>query len=217
MARLAPRDAGPPDAMRRLPTTAQLAALGAVLCLHRARAADPVAGWSRAWRMQVHHAVDGDGLQESLQAFDADGACDWQLHLLPDSDFLAWERLTAGLPGVSHDLDDAHAGVGERLWQALARRLRGDAWRASVVRFEPSPGAHMDARHAYPAARLASISATGADAVRRITRAHGIDAARVIDDCCCQRAAALARSGATSTSVYRPFVLGAPARRPSRP
>ena len=81
------------------PTPAQLATLGTVLCLYRADG-NELGGWRQAVRVHACQGVDSEGLRESLCFLDARGRCVWRLYLLPDSDFLAWDRLVAALPPV---------------------------------------------------------------------------------------------------------------------
>ncbi len=191
-----------------LPTPAQLALLGTVLCLHRPGVVNELDGWSRARRVEAHRAINGDGMQESLWFFDAGDDCCWQLHLLPDSDFLAWEQLASTVPGVCHA--QASDGIGDRLWRALAQRLRGGAWQASALRFHAlTPAVTKDADAGLLVASLSTLSPTGAEGAGRITRAHGIVPAAVTDDCCCRRAAAASRAASTASPahVYTPIDL----------
>ncbi|MEF3082760.1 Hemin transport protein [Luteimonas sp. SMYT11W] len=187
-----------------VPTPSQLAALGTVLCLHRPGAARELGGWSSARRAEAHAGLDLDGMHESLRFFDADDACCWQLHLLPDSDFLAWERLAGNLPRCS---DVAPGGIGERLWRGLAQRIRGlaqrirgGAWEASVLRFQAVPAA-LEEGGPMLVASLGTLSPLGIDCARRIARGNGIAPSSSLDDCCCRRAAAAA--SIASPDAYR--------------
>lgn len=106
-----------------------LIALGPVVCLHRREDAQrlredalPLLAWSRA---QAISEVDSDGPREALRLFDLEGQAALQLCLLPDSDFLAWERLTQRLPLRA----EAPEPLCRPPW--LARLL----WRARVGRF----------------------------------------------------------------------------------
>ena len=184
-----------------VPTPSQLAALGTVLCLHRPGAARELGGWSSARRTQAHAALDFDGMQESLRFFDADDVCCWQLHLLPDSDFLGWERLAEHLPCCS---DIAPVGVGERLWRGLAQRVRGGVWEASVLRFQSIP-ATPESGGPMLVASLGTLSPLGIDCARRIARSHGITPSSSLDDCCCRRAAAAA-GAPVSSDAYRQLI-----------
>ena len=171
-----------------VPTPSQLAALGTVLCLHRPGAARELGGWSSARRAEAHAGLYVDGMHESLRFFDADDVCCWQLHLLPDSDFLAWERLAGNLPRCS---DVAPGGIGERLWRGLAQRIRSGVWEASVLRFQSVPAAPEEGGPMLVAS-LGTLSPLGIDCARRIARGNGITPSSSLDDCCCRRAAAAA-------------------------
>ncbi len=120
-----------------LPQPAQLAALGAVLCLYRPQPGGALAGWRQATYAEAQVGVESDGLRESLCFFDREGRACWRLCLLPDSDFLAWDRLAACLP--SRVAEKCETGVGQRLWQRLARRLTGESWCACILQLHVLP------------------------------------------------------------------------------
>lgn len=142
-----------------MPHPGQLAALGIVLCLYRPALGAELEGWRRACAMAACQQLDSDGLRERLVFFDAYGHCCWQLCLLPDSDFLAWDRLLAGVPA----LVDAGGGVAERLWRRLASRLRGgDGWQGKVLRLRAAGPLGMTL-----AAQAATPSALGRQVARR--------------------------------------------------
>ncbi|MDQ1118276.1 MULTISPECIES: Hemin transport protein [Pseudoxanthomonas] len=192
------------DATRSLPLPQQLAALGTVLCLYRAQQGSELAGWNQAVRAAIQSGVESDGLRESLLFFDRDGVCCWRLCLLPDSDFLAWDQLSARLP--AHAAGNPHGrGVSERLWQRLARRLTGEQWRACPVRLHALAAAGAQA---VLAASLTPVSALGAAATREIVHAEGAELA-AWDDCCCAQAALQsvgvgAAHGDLADYVFRP-------------
>jgi hypothetical protein len=176
-----------------LPRPSQLAALGTVLCLYRAQSGGELSGWAQAVRAERGGGVDSDGLREHLLFHDRDGRPCWRLYLLPDSDFLAWERVAASLP--VHAGAVREDGIGERLWSRLANRLRGDRWEASVLRLHAlhcSPGFGSGAESPVLAASLVAPSSLGAAAARRIARAEGADGDALVEDCCCRQAASLA-------------------------
>ena len=150
-----------------LPEPRQLAALGAVLCLSRARFGHPLAGWTPAVRAEVACNCDSDGLRESLSFLDRAGDCCWRLYLLPDSDFLAWEELSSRLP-VRQNC--GHAGIAERLLSRLASRLNGGHWQASALRLHALP---CNANGTALAASLAVLSDIGLAIARRIARDEG--------------------------------------------
>lgn len=186
-----------------LPAPRQLADVGAVLCLHRADQGSELGGWAQATRVAVHSGLDSDGLREALHFFDAQGRCCWQVYLLPDSDFLAWDRLLARLP--QDGASDAGAGVGERLWRRLAGRLRGDQWRASVLQLH---AVRREDGQEVLAASLASLSLLGAATARAIARAEAADSEALADECCCARAQArepVIFSGAAYTHAVIPW------------
>lgn len=169
-----------------LPHPQQLAAVGAVLCLYRAQAGGELDGWAQAARVRCESVLDSDGLCESMQFFDREGRCCWRLYLLPDTDSLAWERLTAELPECL--ASEPEPGICERLWRRLARRLNGPSWRASVLRFHALPGASSSAGMSLLAASLPRLSACGADVARGIIRREDIDC-DVMSDACREGAA----------------------------
>ncbi|MFT3754605.1 MAG: Hemin transport protein [Pseudoxanthomonas sp.] len=174
-------------AVRTLPPPRQLAELGTVLCLYRPRDGSELSGWVQAVRVQAQAGVDSDGLHESLLFFDAQDQCCWRLYLLPDSDFLAWDRMLATQPAAP----EIHTGnhIGERLWRRLAGRVRGGQWRATSLRLH----AMNDAGRAPTlAASLAPVSALGAATAQAIVRAEGAEGEVRVDDCCCARSALLA-------------------------
>jgi hypothetical protein len=180
---------GPQTAVLRLPHAQQLAALGTVLCLYRPQHGGELSGWAQASHAESRAGVDSDGLRESLAFFDQDGRCCWRLFLLPDSDFLAWDRLLVCLP-VREEVEPA-AGVGERLWRKLAGRLRGEQWQACVLKLHALPSA---TRQPVLAASLETLSSLGASTARRIVEAEGAEENAVFDDCCCARSALTARN-----------------------
>ena len=120
-----------------LPPTAPLArfarrwhSLGPVLWLWRAapgRAADlgTIAGWN------CLHRIEPDGICEALRFYRDDGRELARLHLLPDSDYLAWEQLLQCVPcGTA----EPPRGLHQRLCDA-ARVRAGHPWQGAVVRF----------------------------------------------------------------------------------
>ena len=179
------------EAAPGLPRAQQLAALGTVLCLYRPQQGGELSGWAQAARVESRTGVDSDGLRESLLFFDAEGRCCWRLYLLPDSDFLAWDRLLASLP--CRDEIEASIGVGERLWRRLAGRLHGEHWQARILTLHA-----VSAAVAQPvlAASLAAVSPLGAATAQRIAQAEGADGGIHADDCCCAQSSRAAMQGA---------------------
>lgn len=180
-------------ARRPLPSAVQLAALGIVACLYRSGAGGELAGWARAVDASctcVDRSADGDGLDAQLRFHDVDGRCCWQLHLLPDSDFLAWEDVASALARIAPA--PSNVTLADRLWSRLADRLRDGRWEVSILRLHALPGGPGFGATSEPpmlAASLAIPSSLGASVARRIARDHGAEATIVGDDCCCARAA----------------------------
>jgi hypothetical protein len=169
-----------------MPDARALAALGTVLCVYRGRAGGELAGWARAAHAAYVSALDSEGLRECIAFFDADDRACWRLYLLPDTDFLAWERLAYALPArcAGHDVS---AGIAERLWRRWFGEGAQTAWQAGVLRLHALPGGPGHAALSILAASLAPLSAFGGDVARRILRSEGLDAGSAIDDCCCRQ------------------------------
>lgn len=165
-----------------LPRAQQLAALGTVLCLYRPQHGSELSGWARAVRVESRADVDSDGLRESLAFFDAEDRCCWRLYLLPDSDFLAWDRMLDSLPSGSEN--ESATGVGERLWRRLSGRLLGGQWQACVMSLHVLPAQSMAP---VLAASLVPLSPLGIATAQRIAQAEGAEESIRLDDCCCAR------------------------------
>jgi hypothetical protein len=142
-------------AVNRLPwawLAQALASLGPLVCLHRrsdqrqlAIDAGPLLA---GLRLQVLAEIDSSGPREALRFVDAHGVAVCQLCLLPDSDFLAWERLLALLQ-QRRQLSVAAIQLCQPPWLTRWR------WRARAGRFVGTPDLRL-ALHAG-----ASISACG--------------------------------------------------------
>mgnify|MGYP003740844079 CR=1 FL=1 len=169
------------------PAPAQLAQLGSVMCLFRAEGGELV-GWHQAVAVHACHRVDSEGVHESLCFTDARGRCVWRLYLLPDTDFLAWDRLVAGLPVQAPVGGDA--SVGERLWRRLASSLGGQRWRIRALRFHAVEQGHG------LGASAARLSPLGAATAQRIARLEGAETTTARDDGPGVSTAASHRSGA---------------------
>ena len=150
------------------PSASELAALGTVLCLYRADS-NELAGWQQAVAAHACQGLDSEGVRESLCFTDARGRCCWRLYLLPDSDFLAWDRLVSGL--AVRPVGSEDATVGERLWRRLAGSLGGQRWRMCAVQL------HAVEQGNGLAASLAPLSSLGSAAARRISRLESADGA----------------------------------------
>lgn len=176
-----------------LPSVAGLASLGTVLCVYRSRYGGELGGWAQAVSAESWCGIDSDGWHECLQFRDRSGQCCWRLYLLPDSDFFAWEQLTAQLPRGETQPSPGD-GIATRLWRRMASRVGGERWLASVLRLHTMPQMSTSLPASMPvlAASLAPVSVFGADVVRRIARIEGIDSGGPPDDCCCRQFAVIA-------------------------
>lgn len=141
------------------PDTASLCALGPVLCLQAARDPHPLSGWSRARFAAACVQLDADGPRESVCFFTAEGEACWQLHLLPDSDFLAWSQLLEQLPSLHGEARQPS------YWLARCRQVVRPAWRACALRLHLIPECSGDAALAAADVRLSPL---GKDRARRI-------------------------------------------------
>lgn len=175
-----------------LPSAAELASLGTVLCVYRSRYGGELGGWAQAVCAESWGGIDSDGWHECLQFRDRNDHCCWRLYLLPDSDFFAWEQLTARLPRAEA-MPSPGDGIATRLWRRVASRVGGERWLASVLRLHTLPPVQQ-APTSKPvlAASLAPVSMFGADVVRRIAMIEGIDSEVPLDDCCCRQFAVIA-------------------------
>ena len=169
--RTGPADADAPrNVSSDLPRAQQLAALGTVLCLYHPRRGSELSGWTQAVRAESRAGMDSDGLRESVAFFDSESRCCWRLYLLPDSDFLAWDRLFESLPG-NDDIGTARR-LDERLWRRLAVRLRGGQCHSCILRLHALPSPMMAP---VLAASLAIPSPFGIATARRIAQAEGAE------------------------------------------
>ncbi|MFZ5656403.1 MAG: Hemin transport protein [Pseudomonadota bacterium] len=158
----------------RLPQAAQLAALGAVLCVYPAAPGGQLAGWARAVGCAAGAVADNDGPREWIDFFDAGGRRCWRLHRLPDSDAQAWARLVAGLPPAA---DPAAEGLLARLWQGAFAALREPPRAADVLRLHAAGGGALGAS-------LVRVSDFGAWIAAQLARREGaINAAHLRERC----------------------------------
>ena len=148
-----------------VPSAAQLASLGVVLCLHR-RGSALLDGWHAAKDARPCH--DQSNPREHLCFHDGDSRCRWQLHLLPETDFLAWDALMSTLPVGMRPA--AEASGGHRLRHLLWRCGLGSRWIMRAVRFH-----HLPERGelAFTEEPVAWVSSGWARAVGRMQGAQG--------------------------------------------
>ncbi|MGV8961268.1 MAG: Hemin transport protein [Stenotrophomonas sp.] len=159
-----------------LPHPRQLAGLGAVLCLYRS-GSSALGAWKHAVSVVSCQRVDSDGLHESLCFQDAQQRCCWRLYLLPDSDFLAWDRLVERIPAKT---EGAIVGEGfaERLWRRMAGSLCGERWRMCALHL------HVAGAGQTLAASMATLSSPAAALARRIARIEGAQGEVWLDEGC---------------------------------
>ena len=140
-----------------------LSALGPVLCLHGAGDPHLLAGWSRATHFAARIGLDSEGPSESICFFNDAGCC-WRLHRLPDSDFLAWERLLERTPAVPAESPRAAS------WLQRCKHAAISPWRACGVRLLAVSDATGTARLA---ATDVNLSRLGLECAQRIARSIG--------------------------------------------
>lgn len=174
----------PSSAENGIPCAQQLAALGTVLCLYRPQQGSKFSGWAQAVRVESRVGMDSDGLRESLAFFDSEDRCCWRLYLLPDSDFLAWDRMVDSLPAA--DEPYTANGIGERLWRRLAGRLFDGQWQACVTKLHVLPALELAP---VLAASLAPLSPLGIATALRIAQVEGADENIRLEACCCAHSA----------------------------
>lgn len=112
---------------------ASLTALGPLLCLYRAFETHVLTGLSHAAAIFPTVRIDNNGPCEALMFVEPDGRPCWQLYLLPDSDYLAWDKLLIRLAGHQAPTTLAQRrpcssacidlAVGNPIWRASALRL----------------------------------------------------------------------------------------------
>lgn len=168
-----------------MPAPELLAAVATVLCLYPRRQRDVLAGWLASVSAQrcIGEGVGAAG--EAIVFRDARGRACWRLHLLPDSDFLAWDLAVVGLPAA-----EAQRSRG-RLARALRGRL-GGGWNAQALRLQL---ASDPAGRRILVADASEPSALGLEHARRIAAAEGATLRTGPDTCCC-----MARRAASDVS-----------------
>lgn len=153
-------------------TPEALAALGPLLCLYRAVEPNALSGWTWAESVRALVSVESGGPREALAFFDADQRTCWQLHRLPDSDYLAWEQ-------VVQCLDRQTSVAPPRLsWRMpvlspIQRAIGSPLWRACALRLHAVPGLRSRFRLA---AGDVALSDAGQRAAVAIAKAEGASA-----------------------------------------
>ena len=119
-----------------------LAALGPLLCLYRSDDPHVLSGWSWAKTVQACIKINSDGPREALTFFDETRRACWQLHLLPDSDYLSWDRV---LSCVRCELDATQSTWLKKNNAApISRALGNPIWRACALRLFAVPASNTE-------------------------------------------------------------------------
>lgn len=147
-----------------------LASLGPLLCLHRVSDAHVLSGYSAARSVHACVTLDSEGPCEALLFFDASRRPCWRLYLLPDSDYLAWERAVACLARTT-GRETGRPVFGSGL-APVRRLLRNPLWHACPLRLH-AVSATISRRRL--AASEVTLSEAGWQAAQRIARSEGAD------------------------------------------
>lgn len=142
-----------------------LAALGPLLCLYRADDPHALCGWSGAKSVQACIKINSDGPREALTFFDAARRACWQLYLLPDSDYLSWDRV---LSCVRCELDTS-----QNFWlktmdgTPISRAIGNPIWRACALRFYAVPRSNNENCLALADVSLSNAGRRAAEAIAK--------------------------------------------------
>jgi hypothetical protein len=122
----------------QVPCTPELlATLGPLLCLYRADDPHALHGWSWAKSVQACIKINSDGPREALTFLDEAKRVCWQLYLLPDSDYLSWDRV---LSCVRCQLDSPQTTWRKKIpGVPIAQMIGNPIWRACALRFYAVP------------------------------------------------------------------------------
>ncbi len=160
---------------KRLCTPELLAALGPLLCLYRADDPHVLSGWSWAKTVQACIKINSDGPREALTFFDETRRACWQLHLLPDSDYLSWDRV---LSCVRCELDATQSTwLKKNSVAPISRSLGIPIWRACALRLFAVRG--FDTEHCLALADVC-LSKAGRKAAEAIAKSEGAAAETII-------------------------------------
>lgn len=145
-----------------------LAALGPVLCLYRASDTHVLRGlaWARAVQPRVQ--VDSDGPCEGLTFVDSTGRPCWQLYVLPDSDYWAWDALLTRL--ATSGIVPCEAAESRSPCEGLRRAALSPRWRACILQLHAVPAARAVGR---VAAADVAVSIPGRHAAELLARRAG--------------------------------------------
>ncbi|MEP7044626.1 MAG: hypothetical protein ABI843_16285 [Dokdonella sp.] len=151
---------------RAAPTRATIGARGVLLLDHPA-----LVSLDHCRQLTAHTAVTPHGPREWLCFRDSDGAAQSKLFLLPDTDYLAWDEMTAAShlapPSAQAEPWQPH---GAFLRSAFARL--GAGWRARLLTFDLKKLPWLRTLNAQPPLR---ISLLGLELARVIARAEGAE------------------------------------------
>jgi len=151
---------------RAAPTRATIGARGVLLLDHPALVA-----LEHCRQLTAHTAVTPQGPREWLCFRDADGAAQSKLFLLPDTDYLAWDEMTAAShlapPSPQTEPWQPHGAFLRSAWARL-----GAGWRARLLTFDLKKLPWLRTLNAQPPLR---ISLLGLELARVIARAEGAE------------------------------------------
>jgi len=149
-------------------TPESLAMLGPMLCMYRAIETHVLAGLAAAAIVRPWVSIGADGPCEALTFFDRAQRPCWQLFLLPDSDYYAWERVVAGLSDPLPINSVARTDPGER--NGIRRRVGNPLWRACALQVHAVAERNSPCRLA---AAQVLLSEAGQRAAQRIAQTAG--------------------------------------------
>lgn len=150
---------------RAAPLRASIGANGVLLVDHPALGA-----LARSHAVTAHTAVTSHGPREWLCFRDEAGEAQGKLFLLPDTDYLAWDEMTAASRLETEPPPECWNAHGAFLRGALARL--GSGWRARLLTFELTRLPWLRTLAARPPLR---ISLLGLELARAIARAEGAE------------------------------------------
>ena len=159
----------PPEIIRIGPCTPEsLAMLGPLLCLYRSVETHVLSGLDWAVDVSPSIRIDADGPCEALTFFDAAHRPCWQLDLLPDSDYLAWDKVLSTLEDPAPSVPAPK--LEQQGWAAIHLAIGNPIWRACALRLHAVPERNAPCRLA---AAQAVLSDAGLRAAERIARSTG--------------------------------------------
>lgn len=153
-----PQPAGVPPATPWMPSQAEVAALGTVLCTWRRSYGSELRCLQRSCIGRSCVNVSPAGVSEWIAFLTPEGHCCMRLHPLPEATRRpAWNRLLERLPGECQLPSPGDGCL--RMLQRMGDWLRGEDWKSSALAF-------LDGRN--PAATFAALGGGDAAAAQRI-------------------------------------------------